>query len=476
MLTEEQKVELKELVFIEYHVIRLINLTRAKVLLSWTGFGIADVNDSPNKHEVTVEENSVVMSGFPLVLNDDAAYLQRYSVEIDNWDPTKSHLVQLTINDTFVKTLTIPAVKNASSFSNPIPFRPSDVQVNIGNVEDGIDIDLRACHPDFKNKVKNIVIKRGVNGGGLVVEYQSSVPVPFSLSTNELDYSFINKGGVKKSAFTAGEFNDIYTNREKFVGRVIYQDSEGDYIEETNLNIIANFDSNNIVSTPTLANLDPSVDNEFDYLYLTVDEEKYYRYRPQIRLAPFQSLTFNPNQLTKYIPLDDIDGDSDGNFDLYVDGTVLGLTNIFINGSVKRENGDFTSFDDRTIITLPLVLYLPVGVEFMDTFTGHIDTDVVEGNFYTYEVEIQLWNGETHLIFTGIKKREAPNKDTIATAGLKISELEESIVGDASLSEYDFQSGVSHHGLKVFLSSDLKDLKDFTRNKKVEEDCKCRLL
>jgi len=473
MLTELQKTELEDLVRINFRVARIISPTRSKVVVTWTDFGIADVDDSPNKHEITVREDGDPMPGFPQIFNDDEAFDVRYSVQIDDWDTNKSHEITVTVNEDFQKILFIPEFKRIKPLIVTPSFRATDVAVELKNIEDGILVKLITTHPEFRNRVKNVLIKRAVGLGALEDKYQTSVPVSFTISNVNTDYNFIFEGGEEKAASPTG-LADIYDNRVDFVARVRYDDSETDnYIEETNPNIFENFDPLKVVTKPTFLTLDPLIDNEFDFLYFITETEKFFRFQPDDVLLPFQAPSTDTRIVTKYVVLTDIDPNTDGTFDLFVDGTLSNTSGVIINGAIRRENGDFTSFDKIITLTPPIDSFLPAGVSFMRGYDHHIDTDVIEDNFYTYEVEIQTWTNEVVTVFSGIKRREIPDIDQVVPSSLILENLEESLVGKESISEFDFQSGVSHGGMKVFLSDSEKDFRDFRRNQKIlEEGCR----
>ena len=474
-MTPAQITFLDDTVYLDYHVLRQVSSTRAVVLISWSSNGIVDTVEDPT-YSLEVTEEGSMMVGLPLNLTGTQAYDSHYSTEVDLWDCTKEHALKLTINGTYERLFTIPPLSTNTPVVEPLPFEPSAVTVELLNIDLGLKINLKACSPSFRKEVKNVRIERGIGVVPLQPRYVSSVAIPLILPSSYTEYGEVNIKGKAITSPTALQLDPIYLGRQDFIARVEYQDDFNDYIVESNQDLIDNTPAHMIVSVASLLLLDPQINNDRDLLYYLSDTEVYMKYRPYTVNLPYQATNLSVDSTSKYIDLVDLDPDLDGQFDLYVDGTVSPSGTVSIRSGVRSSIKDYTSYSTTTTVSNTLLSYLDTGVNFMDEFSSHVDTDVLDGSIYVYKVVLDTWDGKEHTIFTGTKKRETPTKSSIVPAGMNLEDLTIPLVGDSALSEYDFQSGVSHSGCKVFLSTDLEDLKLYARNKKLEEDCKCRNL
>jgi len=465
---------LEETVYIDYHILRQVAPGRAVVLVSWTKNGIVDTADELTT-TLTIKEDSVDMVGTPITFTGTEAYEANYSAEIDLWDPDKPHVIKINIGNDFERTLTLDAEAGSSPTVAPYPFGPSDVAVELSNVDRGLRLKLNVCNPNFRSAVKNVIVEKAAGLDALAVTYQAAVPVPITIPSAYGDYPYAVISGQKDNLLNATTFNGVYTDRSAFVGRIEYLDEYNNYIEEPDTNLIDNYDSNLIVSKGSILDLDPAVDNDYDALY-KVGEDTYYRYRPDQMNTPYQAFNNTPSFATKYVELSDIDTNNDGAFDLHIDGTKSPEGTVRIFSGIKNTIGDYTSFSSSVQLSNTLSSYLDPGVSFMDEFSVHDDLDVEEGTIYTYKVTLETWDNKSFAIFLGSKKREMPSKSSVVPTGMNLEDLTIPLVGDNALNENDFQSGVSHTGCTVFFSQEKEDMVALARNLKLEVDCKCRNL
>lgn len=473
-MTPAQIEHIEETLFIDYHFLNLITEDRGTVLVSYTKNGILDTGFDPT-YDIDIKEGGASMVGFPMSLTGTQAYDAKYSLKINDWNPNLDHSIKVTVNSEIIRTLTLPAEGGATPVVTTAPFNPADTNVTLTNTDRGLKLKLNICNPKFRTKVKNVVIEKAEGFNAVTKTFQSSVPVPYTIPSLFSDYPSAFIGGSLDAGLDALKFDPIYNNRQNFVARVEYLDDYNNYIEEPNQDLIDNYDPTLIISVAGLASLDPTVNNDLDAIYYVVADDKYYRYRPDLVNLPFQAFNQETSYTTKMLDLSDLDGDNDGTFDLFVDGTKATGT-VVIRSAIKDTIGDLTSFSTTALSSSDLNTYLDAGVDFMEQFSEHTDITVVEGLTYHYVVKIQTWDGFEYTIFDGYKKREVPSRTSVVPTGLNLSDLTIPLVGESALTENDFQSGVSHNGCKVFLSFEDEDLKDYVRNKKIEEDCKCRNL
>jgi hypothetical protein len=472
-MTPTQISYIKENFLISATYLRQVMPERAIVRVAWTRYGILDVNDPSTLHLVSIEKNGQLLPGYPLYLNDDDAYNSRYSIVLDDWDPNSTYKITVNINTDVEGSLVVVPPAGANRLP-PLPtFQPGLVTARLRNTERGVKIDIGGPCADCSSYVRNVTIERSIGAASTPAPlYTSSVPVSYTLDQTVTNYPYAVVDG-QSVPMTSTIFTDIFTDRKDmlvYVERFNLQQYEEvvDPIE------IASYTDEETVTVTTLAALVPSIHNEPHGIYQTLDDEKYYRFRDVQLNIPMQATQLSPESISKWYPLEGFD-DALLTFDLYIDGTsaVGPSENVVIGAAMRNERQDFTSFNILGLYTSPdLFTLLPAGVTFMDRPLSHIDRDVLPDTLYKYKVTIETIDGLVFPIFVGTIEYQLPSRGNLPE-DVDEEDLLNPVNPDATLNELDFQSGPANGHLKVNLSDDPEDYRQFliNRNKNRRSGC-----
>jgi hypothetical protein len=483
-LTEEQLKILSDLVDIRIRYLSLRLDGKARALVTWSINGIADLPDYSGipTHVVDVKEGGTSIPDFPKTYVNAEAYDEKYSIIIEEWDIYRSHTVDVIINEDFEKTRTVKKVLKVIP-EETTQFSLETVTADVVNVNGGLSIQVKNCHPDMRKNVRNVTIEKSIAGNPTAMAFTSSIPYLFKLSNEPTDYSYaIHKG--KKTEDVSTAIPAIYDFRRDGLFKVEYLYNSGDnFVEELDEDVILDWNSEKVEELAEISDLNVSVYNDPAFLYKVIDSDglgttKYYRYLINISMVPSQSVVSEPNLLTPFIDLSLLDYDFDGSFNLWIDGTPSkqGDSKIKITSSLrttKKDQTSFTTVPHVSILDLNDPTILNAGVTFMDGFFNHVDKDVSAGTWYTYRIKVTDWEGVEIVVFSGdVLYQEGVQTDVPENITLENLSLGEDL-SDNILVEEDFQSGVSHTGLRVWLSSDRDDINLYTNIKEAIKTCQC---
>lgn len=469
--------DLDSRVNLRHRILQQLDSTTARVLITWSKLGIVDCANTL-VHTLEIRKNSITTAEFPIRFTEAEAYQNRYSYVIDNYDLTARYSITLSINYLYTKTLVVDAL---------VPPKPKigSIQENLtrGKVTTsiaGIGVKVLTCQLDLLKDVKNIFIHkdsgRALQSAVLPLAYVRSVPISVTIPTDCTAYTSAVINGKSYMGPTQDQVDSIVNDRTRVLAHVTYTDLSNNFLEETNAQIIKYTPAHLVYSVTSSDFLNPLVHNEPAFLYKTDNDSKFYRYRSKTTLLPQQAVTTNTSPRQKWIDLLDVDGNSDGTFVLPIPGSfTLDTTTAEIRLAVMNSRGDYTSFTIDPVTSANLATELEAmypGVKFMRDFISHIDTVVDAGSWYTYSVNIELWDGSHMTVLRRSACYETINDAALLGAKITLDSLRVPTIGSSALTEYDFQSGISRN-MKAQLSPRSADLRDYEANKLAEQMCGC---
>jgi len=478
--------DLDSLVSLGYNILRRTSEFFADVRISWNRMGVADTSQTI-LHVLEVREGLILMQQFPIIMQNDEAYKNRYSVVVKNWDLRHAHTIDLTINCTYKKTISVPRppVKFAERGPLTAPLDYNKNSVTVRNTGPGIEIKLKSCQGDIRRLYKNVRIRKATGNIAdsveLPIKFARSVEIPLEIGSVATDYPYIVKRGNQTSTFTNNEFQEIYTRRKGLIVQIRYEDLLGNFIEVTDQAEILNTPSEDIITVNHKSYLDKKVHNDMKILYYTTPTNQYWRYRDNPLSIPFQSNIEFPDIASEWIDYIHLDRNYDNQISVPVPGYLTsGSTGATVKAALRNPDGDYTGFSTRSYNQPNLAQKLNTdypGVTFMQRPCCHMDTDVSDGSWYTYQVDIETWTGQTVTLYRGKVRREEI-KDTAISDDLTLESLETTARDEkGTLSEYDFQSGIGR-GISVFLSDNPDDAYLYEATKGLlsgsSGDCGCK--
>ena len=437
------------------------------MLITWTKFGIADIQ-GVSLHEVTIDFSHGLFPPFPYRYVLDEAKDSRYALIHKNWNTARTYTVTLKINNNYEKVLT---VYSRTSYIDHLGFyqylNSQILPVKAINQIDGIVLDFSSETYDLLAIAKNIKIYRGVSDlptqEVLPLVYSRSADLQFTLPTDKSDYAYITQDGVPVQDYTQDSLDELISDRAEVVIQVSYLDgtsnSLANHIEEVDVNTIRFWDPDKILNVVTFEVLGTDLHNSFDLLYYTEDTEEYFRYRPSTLTLPFQPFTLNPDLALQGFDIKLLDTNLDNTLNITVPGVLVGTSNVQLKVSVRDSESNYTSFSSGIDFS-NLEAQIPTGTGFFNGYYKHLDLDtnlntgvvgLEDNTLYTYQVDVEDWFNKTHTLYRGVIRRNRKDHFILDTTN-NISNLETPLEGDAKLSEYDFQSGISHN-TKVFIET-----------------------
>jgi hypothetical protein len=472
---------LNDLVRLSFRVLGLVDPTRARVMISWNNFGLADYVNTV-VHQLDITESGITLPGFPKIFSNEEAFENSYRVILDEWDLTKQHNVEITINGFFKRQLNVAAMPTAAPTEASMEdFDTSKNKVSIVNTRGGIKISLKSCQYDLDSVLKNVFIYRadGVVHSTMFMPLVAvmSVPVSVVIPTTVNDYSFVTKGGIKNNSPVQSDIDGIMTKRSGVCLRLSKIDNVDNFLEETNQDIISTYDPGKIKDIKSITSLDPLVYNQKRVLYHDVETDKYYWYRDKVSLYRPQAPVDQTSEVTKWLEYENVSRTKNTTFVINVPGYMTNdATSYDITGAVRASNGDYTSFttsvSNTGLVNSIKEIEYP-NTKFMTHATEHYDIDVEDGQWYTYKVEVELLNGLKVTLSNVVIQKEVPKRNLIVASAV-LEDLTTPLLVEDSLTEYDFQSGTQTN-TSGSVSVSKEDYQAFLLNQQLERDCGCDL-
>lgn len=450
--------------------------TTASMLVTWGKFGIADCQNTVI-HMLTVRRGATVLPEFPIQFIEDNAYNNRYSYIIKDWDLTQDYVVSILINYNYLQEIKISKKVTVVESKSAI-FNENQTICKFTNKAAGIGVKIMSCQLNLDRDIRNVLVYK-LEGRQHPLQELSiaairSVPIQVTLPSQLSDYTGAVIGGVYTTPITQDQFNSIFSDRKSVIASITYRDSDANYIEETNQSIITYTPKKKIYEVDSFAGLSKSVHNLRDVLYYAATEDKYYRYRETPVHVPLQGYSSLPSPRQQWLELKDIDRDMDGTFMLYVPVVKCKVTTTAeISFSVRNSSGDYLLYS-TPITTNTFSTYIQAsypGASIMRENSEHTDTTVASDKWYTYETVIEFWDGVRFSVGRKAVRREVVS-DTVLSSKVTLDNLSIPINGNGTLTEYDFQSGISPK-MRAYFSYNKADFDGYFITKAIEKHCGC---
>lgn len=471
------------------HPVRYISPERMVIRIAWANFAaLQDPDNDIDEFRITVNEKPVgktnaIKSGYPKSFTKVQALANGYQYVETNWNQSHENEIVLQVfgEDGLIFTQSISSKASAVGTSNPKAFNVEALKTRLDVRDDGIKITIIPCAADDLQRIKDIQILKGPCLGPVSVIARRSVVVHVDNNPVFSNYLFINKDGIKQSAFNAAEFNAIIADEKRYMFLVNYIDTSGDWVEITDTTTILSTPEEKIVMLQFMSDLNLLVHNKQDELYRVIENSgKYFRFRPIQFVIPFQNTTLEPSANDIWRDITDLSTDAPppdpvNGFDIWIDGTQIVDVSaaVEIKPAYQDSNFNFTSFAISGQASAALNTMLAPGVVFMDNPTDHTDTDVVANETYQYRVNVITFDGKSHEIFVGQKTfatsssvSNSEEMDDQAIRGNKVNR-------DDFLYEEDFISGPAINALDVTTSVEQSDARLFQSFRNITKDCRC---